>query len=165
LKQAYLEIIALVERLHRECLEVIKMELERQGVRDLNSVQAMLLFNIGDIELTVGDLTERGCYLGSNVSYNVKKLTENGYLEQARSRHDRRSVNVRLSAKGRAIARQVEALFDRQTAALVEAQIGSDDLESSREILRRLEQFWASSLGFRWRLPSMPGVVTLTPSE
>ena len=48
MKVLYLETIALVERLHRQCLEVVKAELERLGIRDLNSVQAMILFNIGD---------------------------------------------------------------------------------------------------------------------
>jgi DNA-binding MarR family transcriptional regulator len=87
----YLSTIGLIERLHRQCLEVIKVELDRGGIRDLSNVQAMILFNIGDDELTVGELTQRGYYLGSNVSYNVKKMVENGYLIQERSRHDRRS--------------------------------------------------------------------------
>jgi DNA-binding MarR family transcriptional regulator len=99
-KDAYLQIIALIERLHREFLEVVKAELDRRAIRDLNNVQAMILFNIGEEELSVGELTIRGCYLGSNVSYNLKKLTENGYIEQTRSPHDRRSVTVRLSEKG-----------------------------------------------------------------
>jgi DNA-binding MarR family transcriptional regulator len=74
-KDAYLQIIALIERLHREFLEVVKAELDRRAIRDLNNVQAMILFNIGEEELSVGELTIRGCYLGSNVSYNLKKLT------------------------------------------------------------------------------------------
>ena len=72
---AYLDVIALVERPHRQFLEVVKLELDTQGVHDINNVQAMILFNIGDPEMTVGELTLRGCYLGSNVSYNVKKMS------------------------------------------------------------------------------------------
>src|ERR1044072_2036017 len=94
---AYLDVIALVERLHRQFLEVVKLELDSQGVHDINNVQAMILFNIGDLEMTVGELTLRGCYLGSNVSYNVKKMGENGHLVQERSGHDRPSIHVRLS--------------------------------------------------------------------
>ena len=86
---AYLEVISLVERLHRHFLEVVKLELEGLGIHDINNVQGMMLFNIGDAEMTVGELTLRGCYLGSNVSYNVKKLVEMGYLHHARSRVDR----------------------------------------------------------------------------
>jgi DNA-binding MarR family transcriptional regulator len=79
---------------------VVKLELERFGLHDINNVQAMMLFNIGDAEMTVGELTLRGCYLRSNVSYNVKKRVENEYLAHERSVHDRRSIHVRLTEKG-----------------------------------------------------------------
>src|SRR3981189_3014570 len=95
----YLEVISLVERLHRQFMEVVKLELEGSGVHDINNVQAMMLFNIGDVEMTVGELTLRGCYLGSNVSYNVKKMVENGYLAQERSVTGRRALHVRLPDK------------------------------------------------------------------
>ena len=93
----YLEVIALIERLHRQFLEVVKLELEGSRINDINNVQALMLFNIGDAEMTVGELTLRGCYLGSNVSYNVSKLVEKGFLAADRSEHDRRSVRVRLT--------------------------------------------------------------------
>src|SRR5215471_12882126 len=96
----YLEVISLVERLHRYFLEVVKLELEGLQVHDINNVQALMLFNIGNAEMTVSELMVRGCYLGSNVSYNVKKLVENGYLDQERSVHDRRTFHVRLTDKG-----------------------------------------------------------------
>src|SRR5579872_2700676 len=100
METAYLDVVALVERLHRQFLEVVKLELDTQGIHDINNVQGLILFNIGDLEMTVGELTLRGCYLGSNVSYNVKKMVENDYLVQERSTHDRRSMRVRLSPKG-----------------------------------------------------------------
>src|ERR1041385_7102474 len=84
----YLEVISLVERLHRHFLEVVKLELDGLQVHDINNVQGLMLFNIGDAEMRVGELTLRGCYLGSNVSYNVKKMVENGYLGQDRSSRD-----------------------------------------------------------------------------
>lgn len=148
MKKAYLETIALIERLHRECLEVIKADLDRQGIRDLNNVQAMILFNIGGDELTVGELTARGYYLGSNVSYNVKKMVENGYLVQERSPHDRRAVNVRLSPKGLAICEKMHALYERHTQALSQGIIREDEVEAANHMLRRLERFWASSIDF-----------------
>ena len=80
MKDSYLEAIKLIERLHRQFLEVVKTELDRNGIEDINNVQALILFNIGSDELTVGELTNRGYYLGSNVSYNVRKMVENGYL-------------------------------------------------------------------------------------
>src|ERR671930_435231 len=100
MNSAYLEVISLVERLHRHFLEVVKLELEGLGIHDINNIQGMMLFNIGEAEMTIGELTLRGCYLGSNVSYNVKKMVENGYLAQQRSPHDRRSIHVRLTQKG-----------------------------------------------------------------
>ena len=96
----YLEALTLVERLHRRLLDVIKDEFDRRGRADINSVQALLLYNIGDKELTAGELRTRGYYLGSNVSYNLKKLVELGFLDHQRSRVDRRSVRIRLTAAG-----------------------------------------------------------------
>src|ERR671927_42638 len=98
--EGYLAVISLIERLHRHFLDVVKLELDGSDIRDINNVQAMMLFNIGDAEMTVGELTLRGCYLGSNVSYNVKKMVENGYLAHERSVHDRRSIHVRLTERG-----------------------------------------------------------------
>src|SRR5437764_15011570 len=100
LSEAYLEVISFVEQLHRRFLEIVKLELDGLGIHDINNVQGMMLFNIGDAEMTVGELTLRGCYLGSNVSYNVKNLVENGYLAQERSKYDRRSAHVMLTDNG-----------------------------------------------------------------
>ena len=144
MKTAYLETIALIERLHRQCLEVVKAELDRVGVRDLNNVQALILFNIGEEELTVGELTQRGYYLGSNVSYNVKKMVENGYLIQERSPHDRRSFHVRAAEKGLEISRRLDQLFQAQSGMLDDAKLTQDILDSANGTLRRLGQFWAT---------------------
>src|SRR4030088_2947377 len=118
----YLEALTLVERLHRRLLDVIKDEFDRRGRSDVNSVQALLLYNIGDKELTAGELRTRGYYLGSNVSYNVKKLVEMGYLHHARSRVDRRSVRISLAEKGREVHNIVSGLYDKHVATV--EQIG-----------------------------------------
>src|SRR5690349_20681852 len=116
--EEYLAVLLLIERLHRHFLDVVKLELDRLGIRDSNDVQAVMLFNIGDAEMTVGELTLRGCYLGSNVSYNLKKLVENGYVEQARSPHDRRSVHVRLSPNGRTLRDRLAEMHTRHAESL-----------------------------------------------
>jgi DNA-binding MarR family transcriptional regulator len=139
---AYLEVISLIERLHRHFLEVVKLELEGLGIHDINNVQGMMLFNIGDAEMTVGELTLRGCYLGSNVSYNVKKMVENGYLVQERSLHDRRSIRVRLTGKGTRLRDQVSVMLQRQLEMLSQATINMDDLQAVGVTLRRLERLW-----------------------
>jgi DNA-binding MarR family transcriptional regulator len=134
--------IALIERLHRQFLELVRTELDSLGVQDINNVQALILFNIGTNELTVGELTLRGCYLGSNVSYNVKKMVENGYLEQERSTHDRRSVRVRVSPKGLELCAKLEAMHDRHLASLAETPIDNAAVDASNVTLRRLDRFW-----------------------
>ncbi len=143
MKAAYLETISLIERLHRQCLEVVKAELDREGIRDLNNVQALIIFNIGEEELTVGELTHRGYYLGSNVSYNVKKLVENDYLIQERSQHDRRSFHVRASEKGLKIYRRIDDLFNRHADFMDETKVTLEDLQAANQALRRIEHFWA----------------------
>src|SRR6186997_1066200 len=143
LKGRYLVSLKLVERLHRLLLDVIKDEFERLGRTDVNSVQALLLYNIGDSELTAGELKTRGYYLGSNVSYNLKKLVDMGYLHYKRSDKDRRSVRVSLTDKGLEARNVIQKLYQRQLGS-VEAvgQITSDDFKSLNKSLIRLERFW-----------------------
>src|SRR5258708_22875808 len=138
----YLEVIALVERLHRHFLEVVKLELEGLGVHDINNVQGLMLFNIGDAEMTVGELTLRGCYLGSNVSYNVRKMVENEYLAHERSVHDGRWIEVRLTEKGIKLRDSLTTMHRRQAEMLSRAAVGADDLQAVGVTLRRLERFW-----------------------
>ena len=143
-KNKYLESLTLIERLHRRLLDVIKDEFERRGDQDINAVQALLLFNMGGQELTAGELKSRGHYLGSNVSYNVKKMVENGYLIQERSPHDRRSFHVRASERGLEIYNAVSGLFDRHAEQLSSGDISEQALMESNQALRRLQQFWAT---------------------
>jgi DNA-binding MarR family transcriptional regulator len=138
----YLETISLIERLHRHFLEVVKLELDGLGIHDINNVQGMMLFNIGDAEMTVGELTLRGCYLGSNVSYNVKKMVENGYLVQEPSVHDRRSSFVRLTNKGRDLHDRLGIMARRHVEMLTETGITDGDLQGVVGTLHRLERFW-----------------------
>ncbi len=154
MKSTYIETISLVERLHRQCLEVIRAELDRIGIRDLNNVQALILFNIGDEELTVGELTQRGYYLGSNVSYNVKKMVENGYLIQERSAHDRRSFHVRAADKGLELYQRLDKLFQGHAERLDALQFNPETQEQTNATLRRLEQFWAAPQHFANRMVS-----------
>ncbi len=148
MKEAYILTSRLIERLHRRFLDVVKAELDREGVEDINNVQTLILFNIGEETLTVGELTLRGYYLGSNVSYNVKKLVENGYLIQERSAHDRRMTRVRLSEKGLELIKKIDALYERSAKELENAGIRHEDLEEVNRVLMRLERFWSVQLSF-----------------
>jgi DNA-binding MarR family transcriptional regulator len=141
----YLDVISFIERLHRHFLEVVKLELEDFGVHDVNNVQALMLFNIGDDEMTVGELTLRGCYLGSNVSYNVKKMVENGYLTNERSTHDLRSYRVKLTEKGHSLRERLSAMHQRHGEMLGQASITGENLADITAMLERLERFWSDA--------------------
>ena len=150
LKPLYMEALTLVERLHRRLLDVIKDEFDRSGRSDVNSVQALLLFNIGDAELTAGELRTRGYYLGSNVSYNLKKLVEMGYIHHQRSRMDRRSVRVSLTPKGQEIADIVSRLYERHIKSIQQVGgIAVDDFQLLNKSLQSLERFWTDQILYR----------------
>jgi DNA-binding MarR family transcriptional regulator len=149
-RKVYLEALNLLERLHRQLLDVIKDELDRRDEREINSVQALLLFNVGDQELSAGELRTRGHYLGSNVSYNLKKLVDLGYIHHERSEVDRRSVLVRLTRKGEFVRDMLRELFERHLGSLeAVGNVATDDLDSLNASLRRLERFWIDQVRFR----------------
>ena len=142
MKQVYTESILLIERLHRRFLDVVKTELDRLKIDDINNVQTLILYNISTEQLTIGELTNRGYYLGSNVSYNVKKLVENGYLMQERAPHDKRSTRIRLSEKGLQLCKRVDELYQRNVDMLAK-NMTPEALQGLNETLGTLEQFWS----------------------
>jgi DNA-binding MarR family transcriptional regulator len=145
----YLETLSLVERLHRLLLDVIKDEFERLGVLEINAVQALLLFNIGENEVTAGELKTRGYYQGSNVSYNLKKLVDLGYMHHERCQIDRRSVRVRLTAKGRDLRTTLSALFSRHADILARPErFGSERMIEVNASLQRMERFWTEQIRY-----------------
>src|SRR5438132_9238975 len=146
----YLETLTLVERLHRRLLDVIKDEFDRRSRADINSVQALLLYNIGEKDLTAGELRTRGYYLGSNVSYNLKKLVEMGYLDHQRSRIDRRSVRIKLADKGREVRDIVDALYQKHVRTVEQAGgINGDEFVTLNKSLHRLDRFWTDQILYR----------------
>ncbi|MFT5065270.1 MAG: DNA-binding MarR family transcriptional regulator [Yoonia sp.] len=146
---SYLDSLTLVERLHRLLLDVIKDEFERLGMLEINAVQALLLFNVGDNEVTAGELKTRGYYQGSNVSYNLKKLVDTGFMHHQRSEIDRRSVRVSLTPKGREVRKIVGELFATHAAGLMGKGVldhkGIDDITTS---LRRVERYWTEQIRY-----------------
>jgi DNA-binding MarR family transcriptional regulator len=150
IRPVYLESLALVERLHRRLLDVIKDEFDRRGRADVNSVQALLLYNIGDNDVTASELRTRGYYLGSNVSYNVKKLVELGYLSHQRSRVDRRSVRIRLAPKGKEVHEIVASIYEKHVRTVEQiGGISGDDFEGLNQALVRLDRFWTDQIRYR----------------
>lgn len=145
----YLDALSLVERLHRLLLDVIKDEFERVGLLEINAVQALLLYNIGENEVTAGELKSRGYYQGSNVSYNLKKLVEMGYMHHQRCEIDRRSVRVRLTEKGRHVRQTVADLFTRHAQGLqAKSIVDAEGLEAANLTLRRVERYWGDQIRY-----------------
>src|SRR5712671_2182590 len=129
----YLEALTLVERLHRRLLDVIKDEFDRRGRSDINSVQALLLY-----------------YIGSNVSYNLKKLVEMGFLDHQRSRVDRRSVRIKLTEKGIEVRDAVEQLYQKHVRTVEQVGgISNDEFAALNKALHRLERFWTDQILYR----------------
>ncbi|HEX9859452.1 MAG TPA: MarR family transcriptional regulator [Paracoccaceae bacterium] len=145
----YLESLTLVERLHRLLLDVVKDEFERLNLLEINPVQALLLFNVGENEVTAGELKTRGYYQGSNVSYNLKKLVELGYMHHQRSEVDRRSVRVRLTEKGRRVRGMLNDLFVRHAEGLERrGMIGAAAMEDINQSLKRMERYWTEQIRY-----------------
>lgn len=150
LQSQYLESLQLVERLHRRLLDVVKDEFDRSGRSDINAVQALLLFNIGNAELTAGELRSRGYYLGSNVSYNLKKLVDLGFINHTKSRVDRRSVRISLTDKGSDIANVVTELYNRHIQSIEQVGgISKEDFATMNKMMQRLDRFWNDQIMYR----------------
>lgn len=138
----------LIERMHRRFLDVLRIELTRHGINDISPVQAMMLANIGDEEISVRDLIERGYYLGSNASYNLKNLVDGGYVDRQASERDRRAARLKVSAKGKAILDALKNLNTQTTEPLLKQETEMHELEATYRTLRRLEHRWSDSIRF-----------------
>src|SRR5262245_32487867 len=150
IRSHYVDVLTLVERLHRRLLDVIKDEFDRRGRSEINAVQALLVYNIGDKELTAGEMRTRGYYLGANVSYNLKKLVDMGFLDHQRSRVDRRSVRIKLTAKGAEIRNIVENLYQKHVRTVEQiGGINADEFATLNKSLHRLERFWTDQIMYR----------------
>jgi DNA-binding MarR family transcriptional regulator len=149
----YLEALSLVERVHRLQLDAVKDEFDRRDRADINAVQALILYNIGDKELTAGELSKRGYYLGSNISYNLKKLVETGFLDHQRSRADRRSVRLKLTENGRKVRDIVDALYLEHANRVEQVGgINADEFRALNKELHRLERFLGEQILYRRRV-------------
>ena len=148
------ELITLVERLHRRFLDLVRLELQKNGIRDINAVQALVLTNIGEDEVLVRDLIERGYYLGQNVNYSIRKLVDYGYLEQQRDEHDKRSVRVCLTDQGKAILPLVStavAIGNPEGDGAQASAISSEDMTDLCAKLRMIERGWSEQVQYGYR--------------
>ena len=144
MKNTYIETILLIERLHRRFLDVVRAELDRLRITEINNVQTLILYNINNEQISIGELTNRGYYLGSNVSYNVKDLVDKGFLIKERSPHDKRSTRVKLSEKGLELCQKIDELYNRNLASMEKFDLDINTFPELNSRLQRLEQFWTS---------------------
>ncbi len=105
--------------------------------------------------LSVGDLTLRDVYIGSNVSYHIKRMVKNGYLIQERSLHDRRVSHVRASEKGGMLQEELTKAHQRRIELLSEVALSSEELQAAISVLRFLDRFGIDVAGPRRRSPSL----------
>jgi DNA-binding MarR family transcriptional regulator len=148
MKASYLESIKLIEQLHRQFLEVIKAELDKRAVEDINAVQSLILFNIANDEVSMGELIIHGYYLGSNVSYNAKKLHQLGYIDFHRSRQDKRSIKVTLTYKGQQFKKIMDGFMDTHLKKLKHIGITSEEIMNANKGLKKLEKLWDDLLNY-----------------
>jgi len=144
----YADLTGLLERLHRRRLDVVRLGLEGIGVVDINASQGLLLLSIGDGEVPVRDLLQRGYHQTSSASYNIKKLVDYGYLEQIRSIHDRRAVRLRLGESGHRVADRLRALDDRLAQIAIDEAGASAAMQETIVTLKKLDRIWDDFISF-----------------
>lgn len=145
MKDEYFQSVQSLERLHRLFLDVVKTELDNMEIFDINNVQAIIIYNIGTSQLTVGELTNRGYYQGSNVSYNLRKMVKNEYIVQVQTPHDRRSSLVKLSSKGSDLYKKLDVIFQKHSEIL-NSKSGKETLHQLSSSLQKLENFWSDAI-------------------
>lgn len=144
-----LDLPCLIDRLHRRYLDVLRSELTRRHITDISASQVMMLVTIGDDEISVRHLIERGYYLGSNSSYNLKHLVAAGYVTRTPLPRDRRSAVLKLTDKGRALCATI-ARADIACIGLLGKLLGGE-AEMGRMIraLKMLERTWSDLLKYQ----------------
>ncbi len=134
------------ERNYRLFLDIIKQELDSFNHTDITAIQAFLLMNIGENVVTIGEVISRGYYIGSNASYNVKKLINNGYIQQVPSEYDRRTVYLKLTEKGLELCGEIDDSIKCHMNLFENKLKGKFDMNTGIEFLKNVERVWKDLL-------------------
>ncbi|WP_236042555.1 MarR family winged helix-turn-helix transcriptional regulator [Roseibium aggregatum] len=143
---SHFELVRVIERMYRRYLDRLRVDLSRIGADDISPSHAMLLFTIGDDDLSVRDLMDRGHYLGSNASYSLKQLVQSGYVDRSASARDRRSARIRLTDKGKQLCKAITSADEVNQNQIVRSEQDRRALEETISMLRRLEVVWATDI-------------------
>ncbi|MDR0695195.1 MAG: MarR family winged helix-turn-helix transcriptional regulator [Holosporales bacterium] len=146
MRNSCVEISVCGEKNYRLFLDIIKQELDSIGAVDINAIQAFILMNINDNVVTIGEVITRGYYIGSNASYNIKKMTMNNYIHQTQSDFDKRAAYLKLTQKGLNLCNK---LYDsvNNYLKIFETSIGGDfDIDQCIGVMKKIEHFWKDIL-------------------
>lgn len=141
----YIKLVRLVDRAHRQFMELVQVELtKRLQEPAITPVQAMILMNLADQEMTVGEFTQRGCYLGTKISHHLDKMLESGHIERRKSDNDKRLILVRATEKGRLLQDRLSAAFAAHAERMTrQTSLQDDRLPELVSSLSAARDFWA----------------------
>lgn len=134
------------EKTYKLFLDIVKLELDILGCVDINCTQALILMNINENVVTIGEVLSRGYYTGSNASYNLRKMITNGYVNQTPSDYDKRAAYLKLTPKGSDLYDKLDAALQKHARALDVAFKNKAEVVKGIEFLKKLESFWKERL-------------------
>ncbi|MDR0640761.1 MAG: MarR family winged helix-turn-helix transcriptional regulator [Holosporales bacterium] len=146
MKNSCLELSICGEKTFRLFLEIIKQELDILGIADISGIQAFILMNINENVITVGEVLTKGYYIGSNASYNVKKMIANKYIMQTPSDYDRRASYLQLTKKGLELCSKLEAAISQHMNRFEAVATGKSEIERGLKFLKKVENYWQGIL-------------------
>lgn len=146
MRNSCVEISVYGERTYRIFLDIIKQELDLMNVVDINAIQAFVLMNIGENIVTMGEVLSRGYYIGSNASYNLKKMIANGYIQQTQSDYDKRTSFLKLTEKGISLCEKLDRSINSHSKSLENNFKDKFGLDDGVGFLKGVETFWKDVL-------------------
>ena len=112
----YIEAIHLCEKITQDFEELSQNILYSSGIEDLNATQAILLYKISLYKGNISpkEIGSKRYYNGTNVTYNLNKLKNKGYLEEKKSDIDKRKKNINITKKSDKIISLFDSHFNKQ---------------------------------------------------
>jgi DNA-binding MarR family transcriptional regulator len=141
----HFELARMIERVNRRFASLLRTEMAKLGIDDVGPAQAMVLLAIGDVELSVGELLDRGHYVGSNISYYLKQLADGGYIDRVASQRDKRSARIRVTEKGEQLCANLRDAGGAYNRILARDADDLRNLEIAFQTLHRLELVWGNA--------------------
>ncbi len=145
MKNSCIDFYTSIVQAQKSFLELIEHELKLINEENLSAVQALIILNIGDNDVSLGDLVLKRGYSGSNASYNIKKIANEGYIEQIPSPHDKRSLILRLTNKGTDVFKKLKSAIDKHSQKLEHVVFDRVNYSRVSKFLREISNYWRNS--------------------